>query len=280
MGSALSEWKTGWTTDVPPNIGYAWAGSEDGDFLDLGDGFLRRDLNLERASDGALGVHQIRSAGTAQSTEWRALDVDFDFLYVLEGETTIELDDGSTTTFAAGGCAVHPRLRRYRYAAFSDDFLAIHVTSPAQYMTVYGDAPLPGTPDTRAPVYTHDTPDQYVKGNGPRSYFLYRDLGTKAFTDGRIHFHIVRATQAGPGTGWHWHTMSQWFMVIGGTAVIRIEDKPHKDISAYDCGCVGSGPEMRHNLTKYSADYAVLEVCVPADYETIPVDEPEGADGD
>jgi hypothetical protein len=280
MCAALNEWKTGWTIEAPVSIGYAWAGSEEGDFLDLGDGLLRRDLNLESASAGALSVHEIRPADTAQTTEWRALDVDFDFLYVLVGETTIEGEDGTNTTLGVGGCAIHPPLYRYRFANFSEDFSGVHVTSPATFGTAYGDAPRPSEPSGRKPVYSHDTPDQYVKGNGPRSYFLYRDLGAKELTDGRVHFHIVRATQAGPGTGWHWHTMSQWFMVIGGTSVIRIEDKPHKNIKPFDCGCVGSGPDMRHNVTKYSADYAVLEMCVPADYDTTGVDEPEGADGD
>ena len=67
-------------------------------------------------------------------------------------------------------------------------------------------------------------------------------------------------------------------MAIDGTSVIRVEDIPHKDIKAFDCGCVGSGPEMRHNVTKYSADYAVLEMCVRADYDTTAVHEPEGAE--
>jgi hypothetical protein len=35
---------------------------------------------------------------------------------------------------------------------------------------------------------------------------------------------------------------------------------------------------MRHNVTDFSADYLVLEMCIPAEYETIAVDEPEGAD--
>ena len=41
--------------------------------------------------------------------------------------------------------------------------------------------------------------------------------------------------------------------------------------------CVGRGPHMRHNVTNFSGDYAVLEMCVPAEYDTIAVDAPEGA---
>jgi hypothetical protein len=41
--------------------------------------------------------------------------------------------------------------------------------------------------------------------------------------------------------------------------------------------CVGYGKGMRHNVAPFSGDYAVLEMCVPAVYETIPVDAPPGA---
>ena len=280
MTAAKTEWKTGWSVDAPAQIGYAWAWSDDGEFIDKGDGFLRRDLNLEAASAGAVGVHEIRADGANLTTAWRTLGVDFDFLYILKGETKIENQDGTITDFVAGGCAIHPGGYRYRFTEFTHDFAAVHVTSPAQFTIRFGDQEPPCARSDQRPVYTHESPDEYVRGNGPRSYFFYRDLGARAFTEGRIHFHIVRATEAGPGTGWHWHTMSQWFMVIGGTSIIRVEDIPHKKIKAFDCGCVGSGPKMRHNVTKYSADYAVLEMCVPADYQTTAVDEPEGADGD
>jgi hypothetical protein len=35
---------------------------------------------------------------------------------------------------------------------------------------------------------------------------------------------------------------------------------------------------MRHNVTSFSGDYLVLEMCIPAEYDTVGVDEPDGAD--
>jgi mannose-6-phosphate isomerase-like protein (cupin superfamily) len=129
------------------------------------------------------------------------------------------------------------------------------------------------------PIYTHDGDDQYRRGDGPRAFFLYRDLATRGSTGDRIHFHIVRATEAGLGTGWHYHTMSQWFMVIGGHADISVEDHPKQPLGRGDAMCIGSGPQMRHNVTDFSSDYLVLEMCIPADYDTIAVDRPEGGAG-
>jgi hypothetical protein len=272
-------WRDGWTAGEPAEIGFAWAAADGGAYADLrGDGLLYRDLGLEQASGGALGVQRVRVGDAAAASQWRTLDVDFDFLYVLAGSANVENEDGDTASFGTGGCAVHPGGMRYRLTDLSPDFEAVHVTAPASFELTLGESG--GGRASEPAVYTHELPENYVKGNGPRAYFSYRDLGTRGPTDGRIHFHIVRASEAGPGTGWHYHSMAQWFMVIGGSAVIRVEDRPHQPLKPLDAMCVGRGPRMRHNVTKFSADYAVLEMCIPAEYETTAVDEPEGADSD
>jgi hypothetical protein len=258
-----------WTADAPAEIGYAWAARGDGEFTDLhGDGLLYRDLGLGAASDGALTVHHIKLADAQAATEWRTAEADMDFLYLLAGSATVEDSHGGGGRFEAGGCAVLGAVTRFRLGGVSDDFEAIRITAG------YGEE------SSFAPVYTHETPDQYVKGNGPRAFFSYRDLGTRGPTGGRIHVHIVRASEPGPGTDWHYHSMAQWFMVIGGTSTIRVEGRPAQPLELLDAMCVGRGPQMRHNVTKFSGDYAVLEMCIPAEYETIAVDAPEGAQPD
>jgi hypothetical protein len=267
------EWQDGWTAEQPAQIGFAWAATDGGEYVDrFGDGFVYRDLGVAEASNGTLGVQRMRVGGAGQVGAWRQLDTDFDFLYVLAGTVAIEDARGSSTRFEVGGGALHPRGYRHRLVDPSADFHAVHITAPARFDLTTG-TPEPG----HEPVYTHDTDDQYVRGQGPREYFLYRDLGTRGPTDGRIHFHIVRASEAGPGTGWHYHSMAQWFMVIGGSSVIRVEDRPRQPLAWGDAMCVGQGPNMRHNVTEFSPDYRVLELCLPAEYETIAVDEPENA---
>ena len=71
--------------------------------------------------------------------------------------------------------------------------------------------------------------------------------------------------------------MAQWFMIIGGSSVIRVENRPAYELNVGDTMCIGYGEHMRHNVAPFSADYAVLEMCVPAEYETTAVPPPEGA---
>jgi hypothetical protein len=273
-----TQWRGGWTATEPADIGFAWAARGDGDFVDRdGNGFVSRDLGVAAASDGAIGVQHLRLGDGDEAATWRALDADFDFLFVLTGSVRIVTDHG-TQPLDAGGCAVHPKLLRHRFVDVSDDFEAIHVTAPARVDVLHD--PAPGAADAPVPIYTHETSDQYERGNGPRSYFLYRDLGTREPTADRIHFHVVRAMDAGPGTGWHFHTMAQWFLILGGSSVISVEDRAGQPLNYLDAMCVGRGEMMRHNVTDFSADYAVLEMCIPAVYETIAVDQPVGADVD
>jgi hypothetical protein len=72
--------------------------------------------------------------------------------------------------------------------------------------------------------------------------------------------------------------MAQWFMIVGGESWIRVEDRPTEHITVGDSMCIGSGEHMRHNVAPFSGDYAVLEMCVPAEYDTVAVPPPEGAD--
>lgn len=273
-----TQWRDGWTADDPPDIGFAWAPNEGGEYGDEhGDGLVYRDLGVREASSGAVGVRRLRVGNAAEATQWRVLDVDFDCLYVLRGEVTIRGCTGETVTLHEGGAALHPGGSPYQLASVSDDFEAVQITAPALTgLELHADAPEPG--GEGEPVYTYDVDDEYVAGDGPRKFFLYRDIGARAATDDRIHLHVVRATEPGPGTGWHYHSMAQWFMVIGGSALLRVEDRSRQLLGWGDAMCLGRGPTMRHNLTDYSGDYLVLEMCIPAEYQTVAVDEPAHAD--
>jgi quercetin dioxygenase-like cupin family protein len=274
-------WTGGWTADDPIQIGFAWAPKDGGGWqVDPITGLEQRDLGLAEASGGALGVQQLRVAGGTPVEDWRAHDVDFDFLYVLAGSVTLENDEGEVVTLEAGGAACQAPLLRHRLSGFSPDFDAVHITAPATYETFSGRAavlPARASHDGPRAVYSHETPENYTRGAGPRAYFLYRDLGARQMSGDRIHLHIVRATEPGEGTGWHYHTMAQWFMIVGGHSNIGVEDRPTQPLAVGDAMCVGYGSGQRHNVAPFSGDYAVLEMCVPADYDTIPVDRPEGA---
>jgi hypothetical protein len=71
--------------------------------------------------------------------------------------------------------------------------------------------------------------------------------------------------------------MAQWFMVLGGSAKTRIRDREPLPLSFGDSQCLGAGPENSHTATDFTGDYRVIELCLPADYETFDVDAPADA---
>jgi quercetin dioxygenase-like cupin family protein len=276
------QWTNGWTAADPPSIGHTSVPAGSGAWEPgLRPHLQYRDLGLAEATNGLFTAKHIRVAdgGGGTATDWHCHDLDFQFFYVLKGSIKIETQHGEVHTFGPGGAGCVPALYWHRESEFSPDYEVIEITSPGDVETITGresELPREVDPELR-PVYTHDTPDQYSLGAGPRKFFEYRDFGTRGLTDDRIHVHIVRATEPGAGTGWHYHTMAQWFMILRGSSYIRVEDGPLVKLDELDAMCIGDGPDMRHNVAPFTGDYVVLEMCVPAIYETIAVDPPENA---
>jgi quercetin dioxygenase-like cupin family protein len=280
-----THWQHAWTAEEPLEIAYVHVPADAGTWVEAEvPGLEARDLGLAEATGGAMGVRHLRVAGGHVATgEWRANDVDFQFMYVLRGRISIETEDGHGVRLEVGGAAYQPALYRHRQYDVSPDFEAVEITAPATFDVIEGrNAELPvraaGLDPRRTAVYTDDGEDNYVMAAGPRPFFKYRDLGTRGPTDERIHLHVVRATgEPGEGTGWHYHSMAQWFMILGGQSDIRVEGGPRTTLTRGDTMCIGAGPAMRHNVAPFSGDYAVLEMCVPATYETVPVEAPVDA---
>jgi quercetin dioxygenase-like cupin family protein len=282
--SNSTEWISGWTAEQPADIGYVALGRDEGTWVSWRQGsFEIRDLGLSAVSNGAITAQHIRGTGTPFGVgPWHFYELDYEFFYVIKGSLEMEDQDGQRHQFGPGSAGYHPGYYWHREISRSGDLEVVWITSPAEGKRVDGrENPLPdraaSLPADRAPVYTHELDENYELGAGPRKFFRYRDLGMRGPTEGRMHIHIVRATEPGAGTGWHYHSMAQWFMIIGGDSWIRVEDRPAQHLQVGDTMCIGRGERMRHNVAPFSGDYAVLEMCVPAEYETISVDPPEGA---
>lgn len=273
-------WITDWDLDRPlklkganaPLLGAVWGpGSTPY--------FEYRNLNLDKASDGKFGGSYVRAIAT--SGDWQADDVDFNQYYVTKGTATIEFEDGSNHELIEDSSVVIPALYRYRFAEISNDFQALHFVAPAEYNIIWGEhTPLPERVSTlkadRSPVVLHDDEDAW--GDGLREFFEYRDLGTLDPTDGRVYVHVIRTT--GPyeaGTGWHYHSWGQCFVVLDGHADIRVETSPRYALSAGDAFSVGAGDTQRHFVDRVSGDYKLVELCVPGWKDATPVDAPEGS---
>jgi quercetin dioxygenase-like cupin family protein len=242
--------------------------------------FERRTLKLDEASEGKFGASHVRSVGT--EGEWQADDVDFNQFYVIKGSAQLEFEDGSSYELVSDSSAVIPALYRYRFTHISSDFEALHFFAPDAYDIIWGkDMALPERAQTldphRHPIILHE--DENAWDEGLREFFEYRDLGTLDPTEGRVYVHVIR-TKGQPyesGTGWHYHSWGQLFFVLDGHTDIRVEKSPRYALSPGDAFCIGAGDKNRHFVDRVTADYKIVELCVPGWTDATPVEAPEGS---
>lgn len=82
--------------------------------------------------------------------------------------------------------------------------------------------------DTTSTKFSHIRPeDTQWQGEGLRDFFLYRDLGIRDATNGRVVAHLVKANNAPEkGTGWHRHEADfQIVIMTKGWARFMYEDQ-------------------------------------------------------
>ena len=276
-------WRSRWSAAEPMTIDYCFVGADEAWRQGAQPDFQSRDLGLAEASRGLMSAEHRRATGGRATGPggWLSHDLDFRFLYVLKGSLALENELGDSPTLGAGAVALHGPSLRYAETAKSADLELIEITAPAKSASALGRetraaphrAPAGGA---QRALYLPETPASFVVGAGPRRYFAYRDLGTAEFTRRRIHIHVVKALEPMPGgTGWHNHTMSQLFVVLQGWADLVAEGHGERRMHAGDAMCLRAG--MRHDVPAYSADYRVLEMCIPADYDTAATEAPAAA---
>lgn len=111
----------------------------------------------------------------------------------------------------------------------------------------------------------------FVSG-GLRVYREYRDLGVAEATGGRVHAQIIRTTKPVPegGSGMHYHDLEfQMVYLLKGTSRVWFEG--HGEVTFEEGDCWIQPPGIKHNVMYYSDDYELLEITLPAEYETVAV---------
>lgn len=106
---------------------------------------------------------------------------------------------------------------------------------------------------------------------GLREYFAYRDLGMVKPTGGRVRARVIRSSKpcAKPGD-LHFHTLDfQMVYVLKGWARVHFDGAGEIRFEADSC--FYQEPGIRHRVLEYSDDYTVIEITVPADFETVSV---------
>ena len=122
-------------------------------------------------------------------------------------------------------------------------------------------------------VTSAKAPD-YVEGR--RNFFKYRDLGVKKASNGWMRAQLTTAiTGMTEPTGWHYHICEgQFVYTLKGWVELEFEDGTSCRLEAGDSCFIPGG--MRHNEIGTSDDLEILEVSLPGEIGTVPVDPPPG----
>ena len=125
----------------------------------------------------------------------------------------------------------------------------------------------PPAPALQQFTFSHLQPGDFKAGL--RTYATYRDLGYAAATHGAAVAHVIKFVP--PCTDevrvWHTHDIQfQMIYVLKGSITTEMEGHPPETMVA------GSSwmqpPKIRHRVVDYSDDCEVLEIVLPADFET------------
>ncbi len=105
--------------------------------------------------------------------------------------------------------------------------------------------------------------------DGLRDEFVYRDLGTADATGGAVHAHVIKAKHLRGGhNGLHRHVVDfQFALVLEGWVSFFYAD--HGEITYRKGDAVTVPGGTLHELREYSENLELLEITLPAIYDTV-----------
>jgi hypothetical protein len=118
-------------------------------------------------------------------------------------------------------------------------------------------------------VASHHSPDAFEQGL--RRYAQYRDLGIAAATSGAVRAHVIKFVPPfvpAEVSKRHYHDV-QFQMVYVLKGWIKSEFEGQGAITMREGSCWIQPPKIEHTVLGYSDDCEVLEVILPADFETV-----------
>ena len=106
---------------------------------------------------------------------------------------------------------------------------------------------------------------------GLRAYSAYRDLGLAPATSGMVQAHVIRMTKPfthGEVDIPHYHDVDfQMVYVLKGWIRSEFEGEGAHTFHAGSCWI--QPPRIKHTVRGYSDDCELLEIVLPADFETV-----------
>ncbi len=118
-------------------------------------------------------------------------------------------------------------------------------------------------------VASHHTPDAFEPGL--RRYAQYRDLGIAAATNGLARAHVIKMVppcDPAEVSKRHYHDVEfQMVYVLKGW--IKSEFDGEGAVTMREGSCWLQPPKIKHAVLDYSDDCELLEIILPADFETV-----------
>ena len=120
-------------------------------------------------------------------------------------------------------------------------------------------------------IISHLGPDSF-KPDGMRPFFEYRKLGLAELTNGRVGALVARARPGKPvDAPRHTHALDfQFIYVLKGWAIFEYEG--HGQHKLVEGSTVYQPPGIKHQQIDHSDDFEVLEITMPAEFETAAVE--------
>lgn len=111
--------------------------------------------------------------------------------------------------------------------------------------------------------------DGVFEEQGLRGYFKYRDLGIGEATGGRVMAQVNKAKHAVAEVGEEHHHVLEFQMnyVLKGWATMWFEGVGEVRFEAGTA--FNMPPNIKHSFLACSDDFETLEICMPADFETV-----------
>jgi hypothetical protein len=110
---------------------------------------------------------------------------------------------------------------------------------------------------------------------GLRRYAQYRDLGIREATNGMVVAHVIRFVppcRPEEVSKLHYHDVDfQMIYVLRGSITTELEGQGPITMRAGSCWL--QPPRIKHAVLDYSDDCEVLEIVLPADFETVEIEE-------
>ena len=115
-------------------------------------------------------------------------------------------------------------------------------------------------------IVTHARDANFERGL--RSFFEYRDLGIKKATEGRVVAHVIRAVPGASFSGKPHLHRAEFQLVYVLKGWIEFEYEGHGVVRLEAGSCAYQPHSIRHREVTHSEDVEILEVVMPAEFET------------